>query len=140
MVRDCALMEHPAAPLLAQDLGHLQHTNAHGERGLVCVPGFASNAGMAPEQAEAVGSLALAIAEAAIETLEDKHGYRVIHRTELRAQAEAIAAEKRPSDELTLVCSKCRRPVIKVNTANAQPKVHVGTLVADLAAHEEACR
>jgi len=129
---------HPAAPLLAADLGRLPHTNNRGEQGLIHVPGFLTNTGMAHEQAAEAGLLAQAIAEGVIEDL-GKHGYLVIAKTELDAKVRAIAAAKQAGDELTLLCNRCQRPVVKVNTSG-QAKVHVKTMAAGLAAHAEICR
>jgi hypothetical protein len=133
------LSSHPAAPLLAQDLGHLQHTNARGEVGLVQLPGFMSTAGMSEEQAGEAGLLALAIAEGVIETLEERHGYRVVHKSEIRAQAEKIAAERYSGTEVKLHCNRCQKPIVGVDTSSAAPKVHTKTMAAALAAHAEVC-
>lgn len=136
------MAEHPAAPLLAQDLGRLQHTNNRGEAGMVHIPGFATSAGMSEEQAGETGLLAQAISEAIIETLERKHDYRVIHESEIQAQAEALATGKHAgdlTDEVVLHCNRCRQPVVKVNAAG-EPRVHVATMAAGLQAHVEKCR
>lgn len=51
-------MKHPAAPLLAQDFGRLQHTNDRGETGVLHMPGFLT-AGMSEEQiSESLGPMA----------------------------------------------------------------------------------
>ena len=76
------MAKHPAAALIAQDLGQLQHTNDRGEVGLIHLPGF-RNAGAHPGYAQGAGQLAQAIGEAIIETLDKRHGYEVIHRTQL---------------------------------------------------------
>ena len=135
-------MPHPAAALLAADLGHLPHTNAQGEQGIVHIPGFISTAGMGEEQAADAGILAQTLAEAIIEDLA-KHGYHVIHKAELKARATALAAEQHAGDlttrEIVLHCSRCRRPVVKVNTAG-QAKVHVASMAAGLQAHQQVCK
>lgn len=74
------MTKHPAAALLAQDLGRLQHTNPRGETGLIHYPGFPNGA---DPGAPGAGALAQALTEAIIETLEARHGYVVVHRSEL---------------------------------------------------------
>lgn len=88
---------HPAAPLLAQNLATgLPHTNAAGKRGLIHLPGFSAT-GMAPAQAQATGALGQAVAEAAIEALE-QHGYHVVHSSDLgKTKAEPTAAKTNSS-------------------------------------------
>jgi hypothetical protein len=128
---------HPAAPLLAADLGRLPHTNNRGEQGLIHIPGFLSTAGTSPEQAEEVGLLAQAIAEGIIEDLT-KHGFLVIAKTEVDAKVKAMASEK--TGELVLHCNRCQRPVLKVDVSAQYPKLHLRTAVAGLQAHMEACK
>jgi hypothetical protein len=133
------MTSHPAAPLLAADLGSLPHTNARGERGLIHIPGFLSTAGANPEQVAQAGLLAQGIAEGIIEDLE-KHGYQVIHKAEIAAQVKAEAAAKQNTGELTLHCNRCRRPVLEVDVSAENPKLHLATAIAGLSAHMAACR
>ena len=128
---------HPAAPLLAADFGKLPHTNANGERGLVQLPGF-STSGMSPEQAEATGTIALGLAEAIIEDLQE-HGYPVLSKADIKARIDAAAKGTPPPSDISLVCNRCRQPVLGVKGVD-QAKIHVGTAVALLQAHMEACR
>ena len=128
---------HPAAPLLAADFGKLPHTNANGERGLVQLPGF-STSGMSPEQAEATGTIALGLAEAIIEDLQE-HGYPVLSTADIKARIDAAAKGTPPPSDISLVCNRCRQPVLGVKGVD-QAKIHVGTAVALLQAHMEACR
>lgn len=131
-------MEHPAAPLLAADLGKLPHTNARGERGVIHIPGFLSTTGTSPEQAAEVGLLGLAIAEAVIEDLTE-HGYPPTAKSEIDAKVKAAGATQ-ATGELVLHCNRCHRPVLRVDVSAASPKVHVGTAAAGLQAHMEQCR
>lgn len=133
------MASHPAAPLLAADLGRLPHTNARGEQGLIHIPGFLSNAGTSPEQAAEAGLLAQGIAEAVIEDL-GKHGYQVIHKSEINAKVKAMAVETQNSTELVLHCNRCRRPVLKVDVSAANPKLHLPITIAGMQAHMEQCR
>lgn len=128
---------HPAAPLLAADFGKLPHTNANGERGLVQLPGF-STSGMSPEQAEATGTIALGLAEAIIEDLQE-HGYPVLSKADIKARIDAAAKGTPPPSDISLLCNRCRQPVLGVKGVD-QAKIHVGTAVALLQAHMEACR
>lgn len=128
---------HPAAPLLAADFGKLPHTNANGERGLVQLPGF-STSGMSPEQAEATGTIALGLAEAIIEDLQE-HGYPVLSTADIKARIDAAAKGTPPPSDISLVCNRCRQSVLGVKGVD-QAKIHVGTAVALLQAHMEACR
>ncbi len=128
---------HPAAPLLAADFGKLPHTNANGERGLVQLPGF-STSGMSPEQAEATGTIALGLAEAIIEDLQE-HGYPVLSKADIKARIDAAAQGTPPPSDISLLCNRCRQPVLGVKGVD-QAKIHVGTAVALLQAHIEACR
>lgn len=128
---------HPAAPLLAADFGKLPHTNANGERGLVQLPGF-STSGMSPEQAEATGTIALGLAEAIIEDLQE-HGYPVLSKADIKARIDAAAQGTPPPSDISLLCNRCRQPVLGVKGVD-QAKIHVGTAVALLQAHMEACR
>ena len=128
---------HPAAPLLAADFGKLPHTNANGERGLVQLPGF-STSGMSPEQAEASGTIALGLAEAIIEDLQE-HGYPVLSTADIKARIDAAAKGTPPPSDISLLCNRCRQPVLGVKGVD-QAKIHVGTAVALLQAHMEACR
>ena len=127
---------HPAAPLLAKDLGRMQHTNNRGETNLVCLPGFGT-AGMTEPEADQAGTFGLAIAEAMIETL-GRHNYQVIAKSELNARVQALAAEKQ-ADEVTLQCNRCRQPVVRASTAG-NARVDVKTMAQGLQAHMEMCR
>lgn len=134
------MAEHPAAPLLAADLGRLPHTNKRGEQGIVQLPGFATSAGMAEEQSADVGLLALAIAEAVIEDLT-KHGYPPTAKADIDARiAKAAAKAETGPNELVLHCNRCRQPVLKVDISAPAPKLHVTVAVMALAAHREQCR
>lgn len=133
------MASHPAALLLAQDLGRLPRTNARGELGMIHIPGFLSTTGTSPEQTEEVGLLAQAIAEGVIEDLE-KHGYQVIAKTELDAKVRALAADRQTAGELVLHCNRCQRPVLKVDVAADYPKLHISTAIMGLQAHMDQCR
>lgn len=130
------MAEHPAATLLAPHLGRLQHTNANGEVGTVCLPGFA-NAGMSEGQQQTTGLLALAIAEATVETLEKVCHYRVVPESEFKGLLKK-AQTATPADDIELTCNRCRRPILRVNAARG--KLDVGITVRDLLAHQEQCR
>lgn len=131
---------HPAALLLAQDLGALPRTNARGEQGLIHIPGFLSTTGTSPEQSAEVGLLAQAIAEGVIEDLQ-KHGYQVIAKDELDAKVRALAEDKQQtSSEMVLHCNRCQRPVLKVDVSATHPKLHISTAVMGLQAHMDQCR
>lgn len=134
------MTDHPAAPLLAADLGRLPHTNKRGEQGIIQIPGFATTAGMSQDQAGEAGLLALAIAEGVLEDLEDRHGYRVIAKTDLDAQLRAARTEQARPDELVLYCSRCHNRVLAVDTRSDAPKLHVQIAAQALAAHVEQCR
>ena len=134
------MTDHPAAPLLAADLGHLPHTNKRGEKGIIQIPGFATTAGMSEGQAGEAGLLALAIAEGVIEDLEERHGYRVIAKADLDAQLQAARTEQGKPDELVLRCNKCQQPVLKVDVRADQPKLHVSIAAQALSAHVGQCR
>jgi hypothetical protein len=131
-------MQHPAAPLLAADLGRLPHTNGRGEKGFVHIPGFITTTGMSQEQAGEVGLLALAIAEGVIEDLQS-HGYPVQHETQIQARINAATAQKPTPEDITLECNRCHRPAVKVKAAD-RAKVNVTLLVAGLTVHAETCR
>lgn len=131
------MSSHPAAPLLAADLGNLPHTNNRGEKGLVHVPGFRTS-GMAENQAAENGLLAQAIAEGIIEDLA-KHGYLVVTKAEIQAKVKA-AETAQASNELVLHCNRCRQIVLKVDTSSPAPKLHVKIAALALTAHAEACR
>lgn len=131
-------MEHPAAPLLAADLGRLPHTNKRGEQGLIHIPGFLSTTGTNPEQTAEVGLLAQAIAEAVIEDLT-KHGYPPTSNADIDARVKA-ATEKQAAGELVLHCNRCQRPILRVDASAAAPKLHVKLALAGLQAHMEQCR
>lgn len=132
-------MEHPAAPLLAADLGRLQHTNSRGERGHVGIPGFIRS-GANPDFEQQAGTLALAIAEACIEDL-GVHGYEVIHKTELDTRAAELAATQvEQRAELPVVCKRCRRRVHGLDATKHEATVDVGVLAALYEAHQETCR
>lgn len=131
------MAEHPAAPLLAADFGRLPHTNKLGEKGFVQLPGFGT-AGMSKDQADATGAAGLAIAEAIIEDLQD-HGYPVLSKADIKARIDAAAQGTPPPSDISLLCNRCRHPVLGVKGVD-QAKIHVGTAVALLQAHMEACR
>jgi hypothetical protein len=132
------MMEHPAAPLLAADLGKLPHTNARGERGVIHIPGFLSTTGTSPEQAAEVGLLGLAIAEAVIEDLT-VHGYPPTSKADIDAKIQEVK-DKQAVGELMLHCNRCLRPVLKVDAGADAPKLHVKLSVQMLQAHMEQCR
>ena len=124
---------HPAAPLLAADFGKLPHTNANGERGLVQLPGF-STSGMSPEQAEATGTIALGLAEAIIEDLQE-HGYPVLSKADIKSRIDAaVAAAGGPAEPQASVCKDCRQPLLKPGNA-----IHVPTMISALQQHLDAC-
>lgn len=132
------MANHPAAPLLAADLGRLQHTNGKGEPGVVHVPGFVSTAGMAEAQAEEAGMLALAIAEGCIETLEKRHGYRVIHQSEIKAQVQAAVAQKTaPVEKVPMRCKRCNTELMKLHVGDN--RVDARLFVQVLQGHLEVC-
>lgn len=128
-------MEHPAAPLLAERLGRLRHTNANGELVPICLPGFVGTAGMADEEKASAGALALAISEAIIETLETDCGHRVTPEAEIKGLRKQ-AQKSEPVEDVTLTCNRCQQPVIK---ANVRGKINVNTLLIGLQAHMETC-
>lgn len=136
-------MKHPAAPLLAQEFGRLQHTNDHGETGVLHMPGFLTS-GMSEEQvAETLGPLATGLSEAIIETLDQRHGYLVVHRDELADTARTIAGEAMADqaiDGVPIHCNRCRQVVIQRLRVSGYVKVHVPTVLAALQAHVEDCR
>ncbi|MGQ9348934.1 hypothetical protein [Mycolicibacterium gilvum] len=115
---------------LATHLGKLQHTNNNGELGLICVPGF-STAGMSDEQANATGTLALALSEAVIETLEKQCGYRVVAESEYKRLLKN-AQPAAPPEDVTLQCNRCHQDVLKVSTRG---RVDVKLLTNGLAGH-----
>jgi len=132
-------MPHPAAPLLAADLGRLERTNSKGERGWVQLPGFMSTAGMGDEQAAQHGLLALAVSEAILETLESKHGYQVLSKDQIAAKINAATtALTAPPEKTTLRCKRCNGAVLNVRVDDN--RVDVGLLSAALGAHAEVCR
>lgn len=137
-------MKHPAAALLAADFGRLQHTNERGETGMLHMPGFMT-AGMSDEQAaETLGPLATGLAEAIIETLQDRHGYLVVQRDQLDVTAQGIAAtqtEAMAANGVPIHCNRCRQPVIQRlrMTDPSYIKIHVPTVLAALQAHAETC-
>jgi len=137
------MTHHPAAPLLAQDFGRLQHTNDRGEVGILHLPGFLTS-GMSDEQiAETLGPLATGLSEAMIETLDQRHGYLVIHRDELEATARQIAGEAMESqgvDGVPIHCNRCRTVVIQRLRVTDYVKIHVPTVLAALQAHMDTCR
>ncbi|MGB3484006.1 MAG: hypothetical protein WBB07_17545 [Mycobacterium sp.] len=125
------MADHPAAPLLAADLGRLQHTNNRGEVGMVHLPGFVSTAGMSEEQAGESGMLAQAISEAVIETLEQRYKYRVIHESDIKAQVKAAVAEQAaPVEKVPLRCKRCNTALMNVYVGDnrVDAKVFVGVL------------
>lgn len=131
-------MEHPAAPLLAADLGRLPHTNKHGERNVVHVPGFMSTAGANPEFAEHAGTLALAVAEAVIEDL-GQHGFEVIHKSDIQARVAEIATED-TREVLPVVCKRCRQRVHGLDETGNEALVDIPVLLALYEAHMQGCR
>jgi len=134
-------MKHPAAPLLAADFGRLQHTNDHGETGVLHMPGFNAT-GMSEEQiAESLGPLATGLAEAIIETLQ-RHGYSVIHADQLEATARRIAQEHldvTAGDGIPIHCNRCRQVAIKRLAISDWVKIHVPSVLAALQAHLDNC-
>jgi len=138
-------MKHPAADLLAQDLGRLQHTNDRGETGIIALPGFMT-AGMSEEQAaETLGPLAVGLCEAMIETLDVRHGYVVVERDEIERRAAELAAEANgamSTDGVAIHCNRCRQPVIHRlrMTDPTFVKVHVPTLLGAFREHAENCK
>lgn len=137
------MTHHPAAPLIAQDFGRLQHTNDRGETGVLHMPGFLT-AGMSDEQiSDTIGPLATGLSEAIIETLDQRHGYLVIHRDQLEATAQRIAGEAMDDQSLDGVpihCNRCRAVVIQRLRVSDFVKIHVPTVLAALQAHAEQCR
>lgn len=137
-------MKHPAAPLLAERFGRLQHTNDRGETGIMHMPGFMA-AGMSDEQmAESVGPVATGLAEAIIETL-DTLGYTVASTDELDAQAREVAAQYTVDtglDGVPIHCHRCRQVVISRLrlTRPEYIKIDVAAVVADLTKHLAECR
>jgi hypothetical protein len=130
---------HPAAPLLAADLGHLPHTNKAGQRGIIQLPGFMSNAGMSDEQAQQVGTLALAIAEAIIEDLT-QHGYPPTHETTITSRIQNVINQRENPADITLHCNRCHRPVIEASTNTPTPHIHVANTINGLTKHTENCQ
>lgn len=135
-------MKHPAAPLLAADFGRLQHTNDHGETGVLHMPGFNAT-GMSEEQiAESLGPLATGLAEAIIETLQARHGYSVIHADQLEATARRIAQERLDAtagDGVPIHCNRCRQVVIQRLAISDWVKIHVPSVLAALQGHIDTC-
>lgn len=134
-------MKHPAADLLAQDFGQLQHTNNRGETGLLHMPGF-HQTGMSDEQSQHNGTLALALAEGIIETLEQRHGYRVIAKDDLNAKIAAevakLAAAPGPTEKI-IICSRCRAPLFRLRLDREHVKIDTNTVNAAYA-HMQDCR
>lgn len=133
-------MKHPAAPLLAQDFGRLQHTNDRGETGVLHMPGFLT-AGMSEDQiAESLGPMATGLSEAIIETLDARHGYLVVHRDQLHATAQELAGDAMDDlDGVTIHCNRCRGVVIQRLRLGEFVKIHVPTVLAALQAHTQQC-
>jgi hypothetical protein len=133
---------HPAAPLLAQEFGRLQHTNDRGETGVLHMPGFLTS-GMSEEQvSETLGPLATGLSEAIIETLDQRHGYLVVHRDKLADTARTIAGEAMADqaiDGVPIHCNRCRQAVIQRLRISDYCKIHVPTVLAALQAHMENC-
>jgi hypothetical protein len=134
-------MKHPAAELLAQDLGRLQHTNEHGETGVLSIPGF-HTAGMSDEQAaETIGMIGVGLCEAMIETLDVRHGYVVISRDQLDALTASAAGPDQGIDGVPIHCNRCRVPVIqRLRLTNPEfVKINTVAVLAALQAHIETC-
>jgi glycosyltransferase involved in cell wall biosynthesis len=132
-------MEHPAAHGLAERFGSLKHTNDHGDIHYLYLPGF-KTVGMAPEQAQAVGLLALGPAEAIIETLADL-GYPPTSEADVKAQARALAQfAANPETDNILRCNRCKQDAVSLHTTNGIATVNIATLAAALTAHAEQCR
>ena len=134
-------MKHPAAELLAQDLGRLQHTNDHGETGIVSLPGF-HTAGMSDEQtAETIGTIGVGLVEAKIAPLDVRHGYVVISRDQLDALTAASSVDQ-GIDGVPIHCNRCRVPVIqRLRLSNPEfVKINTTAVLAALQAHVETCR
>lgn len=129
------MAEHPAAPLLARDLGRLQHTNARGEVGIVTLPGFATAAGMSDDQAEQTGALALAIAEGIIETLDQRHGWELVTKAELKTLRRRATQSTGPAEAPISTCKRCGQPILQPG-----PTIDVATMVRVGMAHLEVCR
>lgn len=132
------MTQHPAAPLLAQHISHLHHTNPQGETGIIHIPGF-QHAGINPQQAaETLTPLAQALSEAIIETLDTQCGYLVIHKNELHTTTQ-LAAHTTPQD-IPIHCNKCRQPVIERLHISDYTKINVTQLAAALHKHTETCQ
>lgn len=132
-------VKHPAAPLLAQDFGRLQHTNAKGETGILHMPGFLT-IGMSEEQvADTLGPLALGLSEAIIETLDVRHDYVLVRRDELGATTREADMDT-GLDGVPIHCNRCRQVVIQRLRIGDFVKIHVPTVLAALAAHERDCQ
>lgn len=131
---------HPAAPLLAADLGRLQHTNNRGETGYIYMPGF-HRPGASDEENQANGALALGIAEGIIETLSARHRYRVIHEDELEAKVQDLADQNTTSqdDSVDVHCNRCRTPLFLLHTARDTVKIDADTIAA-AQTHMDICR
>lgn len=133
-------MDHPAAALIAPKLGCLPHTNAHGERNQVHIPGFMRTAGTNEEYAEAAGKLGLAISEAFIEGL-DEVGYEVVAKGDLKARAQELAAEYMPDSEKRPVqCNRCGGLLYSQNISTSTLVVDVEMLSLAIEAHRRECR
>jgi hypothetical protein len=133
-------MKHPAAPLIAQDFGRLQHTNDRGETGVLSMPGFTTT-GMTPEQAaETVGPLAIGVAEAIIETLDQRYGYLLVQRQELEARSANTVDQG--LDGVPIHCSNCRQVVIqRLRLTNPEfVKINPAEVGAVLIEHAKVCR
>lgn len=126
------MSEHPAAPLLAERLGSLRHTNAHGEIGHVKLAGFSSTAGMSEEQAaEMVGALGLAIAEGVIETLREDCGHDVVPTAEVKALRKKAAQASGEVPEAPISkCKRCGKDVLRPGQM-----IDVPTTIKALQAH-----
>ena len=132
-------MKHPAAPLIAQDFGRLQHTNDRGETGVLSMPGFTTTGMSAEQAAETVGPLAIGVAEAIIETLDQRYGYIVVQRQELEARTNTV---DQGLDGVPIHCSNCRGVVIQRLrlTDPSYVKINAAEVGAVLIEHAKVCR
>lgn len=105
------------------------------------MPGFLT-AGMSEEQInESLGPLATGLSEAIIETLEQRHGYLVIRKDELRQAAKQLDGDNMDDlDGVPIHCNRCRTVVIQRLRLGDYVKIHVPTVIAALQAHEQNCQ
>lgn len=107
------------------------------------MPGFLTS-GMSEEQvSETLGPLATGLSEAIIETLDQRHGYLVVHRDKLADTARTIAGEAMADqaiDGVPIHCNRCRQVVIQRLRVSDYCKIHIPTVLAALQAHVEDCK